>query len=58
MKTIKVIFENPIYNYITSINPKTTEAEIRKYFIGTPFNLGSYPVEDFQTCINIIILNN
>lgn len=58
MKTIKVIFQNPIYNYTTSVNPKTTEEESRKYFIGTPFNLGAYPEEDFQTCINIIILNN
>jgi len=58
MKTIKVIFENPIYNYITSVNPKTTDDENRKYFVGKPFNLGVYPVEDFQKCIDIQILNN
>lgn len=56
MKTIKIIFENPDYNYITSVNPKTTEEENRKYFVGASFNLGAYPLEDFQKCIDIKIL--
>jgi len=56
MNAIKVIFKNPIYNYVTSVNPKVTEEEIKKYFVNTVFDVGSYPEENPQKCIEIEIL--
>ena len=56
MKTIKVIFENPDYNYITSVNLKTTDKENIDYFVNTVFNVGCYPVENMQKCIKIEFL--
>jgi len=56
MSAIKVIFKNPIYNYVTSVNPKATEEELKKYFVNTVFNLGNYPSENPQKCTKIEIL--
>lgn len=56
MGAIKVIFENPIYNYITSVNPKATTEELKKYFVNTVFNVGSFPEENPQKCIKIEML--
>lgn len=54
MKTAKVIFKDSKYNYCTSING--TDKSIKKYFVGTVFNLGS--VEDnMQKCIAVEIVN-
>jgi hypothetical protein len=55
MKTVQVIFENPIYNYATSVNPKTTDEENRKYFVNTVFDMGIFPQENPQKCIRIKI---
>ena len=55
MKTVKVIFENPIYNYSTVVNPKCSERELRKYFVNQYFSVECYPVENLQKCINIEI---
>lgn len=55
MKTVKVIFANPEYNYKTSVSATATEESIKKYFIGQYFNLGIFPTEDIQQCINIEI---
>jgi hypothetical protein len=55
MKAVKVIFADNQYNYTTSVNPKATNEELKKYFVGAVFNLGVYPVENMQKCINIII---
>lgn len=57
MKSVKVIFENPIYNYITSVNPKTTDEENRKYFVNAIFDVGVFPKENPQKCIDIEFLN-
>jgi hypothetical protein len=57
MKTVKVMFADSQYDYTTSVNPKATNEELKKYFIGARFNVGAYPVENMQECINIIILN-
>lgn len=53
MKAIRVKFENEAYNYITSVNPKATKKEIEDYFVGTYFDLGVFPIEDFQKCIGV-----
>ena len=51
--SVKVIFANSKYNYTTSVSDKTTEEDARKYFVNTSFDMGIYPVEDLQMCIDI-----
>ncbi len=58
MNAIKVIFKNPIYNYVTSVNPKVSEEDIKKYFVNTVFDVGSFPTENHQQCISIEILKS
>lgn len=53
MNTVKVIFKNPKYNYRTSVNSKSTEKELRKYFVGGMFDVGKYPKENLQEVIDI-----
>lgn len=53
MKAIIVKFENESYNYVTSVNPKLTKKDIKDYFVGKKFNVGAFPVEDFQKCTGI-----
>ena len=48
MKTAHIIFDDPKYNYSTSVNGR--DAEIKDYFIGTWFNLGSVK-DNMQKCI-------
>lgn len=52
LKTAHIKFENPEYNYSTSVNGDLSDEKIKKYFIGTTFDLGNYPNEDMQTCID------
>ncbi|ANS04883.1 hypothetical protein [uncultured Mediterranean phage] len=40
MKSAHVIFENPKYNYFTSVNGGLSDNEIKQYFEGKNFNLG------------------
>lgn len=56
MKTVKVIFKDSTYNYVTNINGQVSESEARKYFVGKYFDLGVYPKEDMQQCINIELI--
>jgi hypothetical protein len=53
LASVEVMFENPEYNYSTSVNPNATEQEIRKYFVGNMFDMGVYPSENFQKVIDI-----
>ena len=63
LPTVYVKFENPRYNYHTDVSATLSEAEARKYFVGTMFNMGgmSYDwdtdteteVDDMQRCIDI-----
>jgi hypothetical protein len=55
-KAVKVIFEDSKYNYTTSVNPEATDESLKKYFIGTTFNVGTYPTELMKKCISIEIL--
>jgi hypothetical protein len=55
MKSVKVIFKDSKYNYTTSVNEKATDNEIRRYFIGQMFNIGCYPIENMQQCIDVEI---
>ena len=53
MEAIRVKFKNEAYNYTTSVNPEATEESLKDYFIGTQFDLGIFPKEDFQRCIDL-----
>lgn len=53
MNTVTVKFANETYNYTTSVNPKVTKKDLEDYFIGKQFDLGVFPAEDFQKCIDI-----
>jgi len=53
MKAVKIIFANPAYNYWTAISATATEEMARKYFIGSYFDMGVFPTENMQKCINI-----
>jgi len=53
MNAVKLIFKNKEYNYTTSVSNKVGLEEAKEYFLGTIFNLGSYPIENLQECIDI-----
>jgi len=50
---VEVIFENPEYNYSTSVSPQTTEQDAREYFVGQMFNVGVYPTEKMRKVVDI-----
>ena len=60
MKTVKVIFADPKYNYKTDCSPLASHESIKKYFVGKFFDVGTYSdykqSENIQECINIEIL--
>lgn len=49
------MFEDQANNYKTPVNGKLTDQEIKEYFINNVFNVGAYPVENVQICINVEI---
>ena len=50
---VKVIFENPAYNYSTNVGVDVTEEEARNYFVGKMFDVGAFPKENMQKAIDI-----
>ena len=58
MSAVKVMFKNPKYNYTTSVSAQSTEQSCNDYFIGYAFNMGQYPKDDYQRCINIEFINH
>lgn len=56
LKTVSVLFNDNTLNYKTSVNGECSEESLRKYFVGKFFDMGSFPVENMQKCINIEIL--
>lgn len=55
MKSVKVIFKNPKFNYSTNANG--TEESLKKYFVDTFFDVGIYPKELIRKCIKIEVKN-
>ena len=53
LNTVLVKFDDPKYNYRTSVSARTTEESARQYFIGLPVNVGSYPNEVFKRVVDI-----
>ena len=58
MNAVKVMFKNPKYNYITSVSAQSTEQGCNDYFVGNLFNMGNYPKDDYQRCVNIKFISN
>jgi hypothetical protein len=54
-KTAFVKFSEWKYNYHTNINGRLSDEEIKKYFIGQWFNLGSGDVDNMQLCTDVAI---
>lgn len=55
LKSVLVQFENPKYNYATSVNGNLSDSEILSYFIGKWFNLGNVN-DNMQKCVSAKIL--
>ncbi len=55
LKIVKVCFADPALDYVTNVNGQVSDAEIAAYFVGTRFDHGVFPVEDFHVCIRIEI---
>ena len=53
LNSVRVKFKNPKYDYSTSIGSNVSETQARKYFIGMPVNVASYPREKFADVVDI-----
>ena len=58
LNNVKVIFSNSQYNYETNVSANATEQTTKEYFVGKYFDLGIYPKEDMQKCIDIEFIDN
>tara|TARA_R110000764_G_scaffold133510_1_gene221612 strand:- start:167 stop:358 length:192 start_codon:yes stop_codon:yes gene_type:complete len=58
MNSVQVMFNDPKYNYITSVSAQSSERSCADYFIGETFNMGTYPKDDYQRCVGINFLGN
>jgi len=58
LNSVEVLFDDPKYNYMTSTSPQSTERSCKDYFVGETFNLGTYPKDDYQRCVDINFLGN
>lgn len=64
LKTASVQFKDKKYNYLTSVNGKLTDEQIKKYFENKTFNMGGIvykngietEIDDLQTCIKCEII--
>jgi hypothetical protein len=58
LNAVEVIFENPEYNYTTSVSSNATEESSRKYFVGKFFDVAPYPQEQFEQVVDINFIDN
>lgn len=58
LNNVKVLFSNSKYNYETNVSSNSTEQTAKEYFVGKYFDLGIYPKEDMQKCIDIEFIDN
>lgn len=58
LNNVKVLFTDSKYNYETNVSSNSTEQTAKEYFVGKYFDLGIYPKEDFQKCIDIEFIDN
>ena len=45
------------HTWTTSVNGECSRAELIEYFVGTVFDVGSYPVEQMKECVQIVFLD-
>lgn len=55
LKTAHVKFQDPSYNYSTSVNGALSDQQVKDYFIGKTFNLGQVDQDDLQVCIDCVV---
>ena len=48
LNVVEVIFDDPQYNYTTSVSATTTEESARDYYVGHDLDVGIYPEENMQ----------
>lgn len=53
LNTVKVMFDNPEYDYETNVSVSSTEQDCQKYFVGRMINVASFPKETMAKCIKI-----
>ena len=58
MNSVQVRFNDPKYNYITSVSAQSSKQSCTDYFVGEAFNVGQYPKDDYQRCVDIKFINN
>jgi len=58
MNSVQVMFNDPKYNYITSVSAQSSKQSCTDYFVGEAFNMGQYPKDDYQRCVDIKFINN
>lgn len=56
LQVVRVEFADSIYNYETSVSWTVKLSDLRDYFVGSRFDMGSYPIEDMQTCTSIKLI--
>lgn len=58
LNSVVVHFEDASNDYETSVSSSTTEETAKAYFVGTWFDVGSYPKELMRRCTGITFTNN
>jgi len=57
VNSVQVMFNDPKYNYTTSVSAQSSERSCTDYFVGEAFNMGQYPKDDYQRCVDIKFIN-
>lgn len=55
-KIATVMFANSKYDYETIVSGKVPDSQVKAYFKGSVFNLGKYPAESPQLCVECEVL--
>lgn len=53
MNSVKVIFKNSNFNYITTVSDQIDKQKAKSYFVGSFFDVGMFPNENLQKCNKI-----
>lgn len=53
MPSFKVKFENPKYDFVTTMSPNITLEDAEDYYVGRYFNVGVYPKENMQKVVSV-----
>lgn len=54
MKAVRVIMEDPSYNYTTSVSDLVTEEEAKKYFVSKAFNFGDTEEKPYDIMVRCV----